>query len=644
MKKSVFFVLIVLIISVSFVSASSFSDWWNDLFGKDVRLNPETYIISIIAQPSTGALTLASCGNKAPKINVRSDKGENFGSFEFNFNSQEQTITKTLSPTVSGTNYFIFTFVNDCCLNWNGQICAGGDLNLNIKKIIINGREKIIDKIFYSSNDEFALYKTLGKTVSITSSELITTDKCSQGQVVIKCTASDTTISLFSYTDIPDSHINSQNPYKVEYSGNQMTTYSYYIIPANTVGTFKAGCYLDTSASNSDISDAGIYGAKSTMNPGIKEYTLNSCMTRNCEDITDQTNDISVKGLCVDYPNSVTTNHPDVCDTAPEIVEKKLWQPNCNSATKTCDATFTNCPSGTSCDDGKCVSQGTTPQTYCFDTDFATNNGKDYNTAGTCYGYVNSQRVAQPDGCDASGKLWEKFCNQDALTCGYEIHSCESEGKVCRDGKCVSSGGQPPCTDECNLGEARCHDRYTINICGDNNGDGCVEWYDQRCLDGCVNGACVGGVYNSISILSPTNNQEISCREGQECNLQVRWRIDKNPNFLYYFIIQKLDENNQPGDPYYWVFDPTTVIDEGNNEYSYQLNLNDDYTGPNNNLRTLKSIGYGKFRIALRARDFGFDVYSEPVTFTKIQGTTQQQNIIARAVQKVVEAIKDLFS
>ncbi|MCD6114864.1 hypothetical protein J7J74_01070, partial [bacterium] len=68
--------------------------------------------------------------------------------------------------------------------------------------------------------------------------------------------------------------------------------------------------------------------------------------------------------------------------------------------------------------------------------------------------------------------------------------NCEDQGKVCQNGKCVRG-----CTDECSyVGQKRCADNSSYQVCGDYDSDVCLEWSSPvSCGEGkvCSGGNCI---------------------------------------------------------------------------------------------------------------------------------------------------------
>ena len=83
------------------------------------------------------------------------------------------------------------------------------------------------------------------------------------------------------------------------------------------------------------------------------------------------------------------------------------------------------------------------------DSDATHPNGKNYDVKGTCTSRVGGRDVYHIDICDSDvvggggqkSWLWEQFVNSDG-NCDYELYFCEDDKKTCSEGKCIF--GQPP--------------------------------------------------------------------------------------------------------------------------------------------------------------------------------------------------------
>ena len=123
-------------------------------------------------------------------------------------------------------------------------------------------------------------------------------------------------------------------------------------IPQNTNDLMigRASYSPDKKAVNAKIDEVRYYSRALTSTEIKDIYLGNLCID------TDNGVDYDTFGTCTDYPNSVKTEHPDTCDSAPEIVEKKQWETYCNLDGKTCGSTYHFCPTRTTCKSGICES------------------------------------------------------------------------------------------------------------------------------------------------------------------------------------------------------------------------------------------------------------------------------------------------
>ncbi|MBQ9815915.1 MAG: hypothetical protein IJM59_00390 [Proteobacteria bacterium] len=118
-----------------------------------------------------------------------------------------------------------------------------------------------------------------------------------------------------------------------------------------------------------------------------------------------------------------------------------------------------DCPSGTSCSDGRCVSKPTDCSNSCKG-----DNVCEGEKLKTC-------KDADGDGC----REWV-------------VEDCPPN-MVCSDGTCQDA--KEPCRNTCD-GPDECDGKSSYKTCTDNNGDGCREWVTQKCAEGteCSNGIC----------------------------------------------------------------------------------------------------------------------------------------------------------
>ncbi len=79
-------------------------------------------------------------------------------------------------------------------------------------------------------------------------------------------------------------------------------------------------------------------------------------------------------------------------------------------------------------------------------------------------------------------------CYQNTQWINYQ--NCEEEGKVCQDGRCVRG-----CTDECSyVGQKRCADNSSYQVCGDYDSDVCLEWSSPQ---SCGEDTCIGSTFRN---------------------------------------------------------------------------------------------------------------------------------------------------
>ena len=137
-----------------------------------------------------------------------------------------------------------------------------------------------------------------------------------------------------------------------DYSGTALLEANkdyYLILVEDNPGEVTGGITYFDNVKLSDVclqqQDGFVCGSGKTCRTGY-------CIT-NCQD-DDVANSISVIGTCIDTISNQLVGHPDVCDSV-----GKLWQANCNSATNLCEATYSLCSSGTTCEGGICKSPST---------------------------------------------------------------------------------------------------------------------------------------------------------------------------------------------------------------------------------------------------------------------------------------------
>ena len=152
------------------------------------------------------------------------------------------------------------------------------------------------------------------------------------------------------------------------------------------------------------------------------------------------------------------------CDTN---VQFTPYNPTtCSNTDQSC-GTYPNCVNcesqGKTCQNGACVQRQCTP---------------------------NSQKR-----CDGNSIYWYDSCNNK----GNLFYDCNQNSfrKRCNDAKCCFPGNlfcyTPPqqCQDACNPGEKRCKsDNSGYEECSDNDNNGCYEWVQRPCQNGCTNGNC----------------------------------------------------------------------------------------------------------------------------------------------------------
>ncbi len=108
-------------------------------------------------------------------------------------------------------------------------------------------------------------------------------------------------------------------------------------------------------------------------------------------------------------------------------------------------------------------------------------------------------------------------CYQNTQWINYQ--NCEEEGKICQSGQCVWG-----CTNECSsIGQKRCADNSSYQVCGDYDSDVCLEWSSPQ---SCGEDNCIGSTFRNYfctgwGICSYTDtqcsSQCYSCGDGT-CN------------------------------------------------------------------------------------------------------------------------------
>lgn len=172
------------------------------------------------------------------------------------------------------------------------------------------------------------------------------------------------------------------------------------------------------------------------------------------------------------------------------------------------------CPSGTMCDQGRCVKEGTSCDT-CEEGAARCDGEKQavevcQKNADGCLVYQRHQACGVKQQCDAGKCVTVSSCdkcqagisrcvdgtsfqrclkNQSGCLVYASIDSCQA-GEICRQGQCVHD----PACDTCKEGAAQC-DGNAIRTC-QKDPSGCLVWQTSRtCAAGerCESGACVQG-------------------------------------------------------------------------------------------------------------------------------------------------------
>lgn len=219
----------------------------------------------------------------------------------------------------------------------------------------------------------------------------------------------------------------------------------------DNTGYFTSSTYDCNNIKEGSICSVGacIYAVTSTMN--------------GCND-TDNGKNIFVKGGIL-YGDEGVVGQTDFCDYAGEFISSGngIVEQFCMSNGEGWH-TYLECPDNYECFDGACVPTSTPPTStstqLCYDGD----GGLDYYTKSHFIGEMY-QGVGSPayhldsyDACTDATRLSEYFCYKkgdimpqfsawgsnvpEGKTWGtWHTYDCAKEGKVCSDGKCVTSGG-----------------------------------------------------------------------------------------------------------------------------------------------------------------------------------------------------------
>lgn len=152
------------------------------------------------------------------------------------------------------------------------------------------------------------------------------------------------------------------------------------------------------------------------------------------------------------------------------------------------EATYT-CPSGKTCNDGRCQTEAPPNDDYCTDSD----NGVNYNVQGTVNNKISGVTASNSDSCNGD-VLTEYSCNTDK-TIKSQTYTCPNG---CLNGKCVACSPETntvfcsrlgyncgSITQNDNCGTIRtvncgtCQSEFTCinNVCVE---DGCVDETDQQ--------------------------------------------------------------------------------------------------------------------------------------------------------------------
>jgi len=79
-------------------------------------------------------------------------------------------------------------------------------------------------------------------------------------------------------------------------------------------------------------------------------------------------------------------------------------------------------------------------------------------------------------------------CYRNTQWINYQ--NCEEEGKICQSGQCVWG-----CTNECSsIGQKRCADNSSYQVCGDYDSDVCLEWSSPQ---SCGEDNCIGSTFRN---------------------------------------------------------------------------------------------------------------------------------------------------
>ena len=182
------------------------------------------------------------------------------------------------------------------------------------------------------------------------------------------------------------------------------------------------GSYCTNGITPTQIEDCQAKDAKGYCQNGqcFLPAPSNNTIQNSCAD-SDGGQVLTLKGTASGYLNSFSYSKTDYCLTSTSVHEN--WCVGDLSYEQN-----VNCPSGTSCSDGACIS---TQTNTCLDTD----GGFNAYGQGTISGLQNNIPYSSTDYCASSTSIYEYYCISNTPS-GFE-QSCQGNAtNICSNGAC----------------------------------------------------------------------------------------------------------------------------------------------------------------------------------------------------------------